>query len=155
VGTINSPARFFERCLTSFRHQRRSPPTRKRLGATEAKALWRSLWHDGVNGSYRGEYWRFLWTTLRHHPSKLANAISLAVQGRHLILTTRRALQVDQANARSAPAPVYAKPLPTDRRSARSIDARTTAPRPLQRPAQMLRSVHRSNDSRRAFPPAP
>jgi len=114
VGTINSPTRFFERCLTSFRHQRRSPPTRKRFGATELKALWRSLWHDGVTGGYRGEYWRFLWTTLRHYPSKLSNAISLAVQGRHLILTTRRALQGDQTRTRPVSTMAYPKSLQTE-----------------------------------------
>jgi radical SAM superfamily enzyme YgiQ (UPF0313 family) len=96
VAAVNSPARFFERCLTSFRHQRERPPTRRRLGLTELRALGRSLWHDGVTGSYRREYWRFLGSTLRHHPQRFADAISLTVQGRHLILTTKRALEVDE-----------------------------------------------------------
>jgi radical SAM superfamily enzyme YgiQ (UPF0313 family) len=99
VATINSPARFFERCSTNFRHQLQSPPTRKRLGLTELRALWRSVWYDGVTGGYRREYWRFLGRTLRDHPSKFANAISLTVQGRHLILTTQRALEVDESEA--------------------------------------------------------
>jgi radical SAM superfamily enzyme YgiQ (UPF0313 family) len=103
VAAINSPARFFERCLTSFRHQLASPPTRKRFRLAELRALWRSVRHDGVTGGYRREYWRFLWSTLRNHPSKLSNAISLAVQGRHLILTTQRALRVDEMRAGVAP----------------------------------------------------
>ena len=102
VATINSPAYFFERCLTSFRHQLQTPPTTKRLGFTEIRALFRSLWRDGVTGGYRREYWSFLWRTLLRHPRKLGSAIGLAVQGRHLILTTRRALQMDERKADAA-----------------------------------------------------
>jgi radical SAM superfamily enzyme YgiQ (UPF0313 family) len=97
VAAINSPARFFERCSTTFRHQRERPPTRKRIGLAEVRALGRSLWRDGVTGSYRGEYWRFLGKTLRDHPRRFADAISLSVQGRHLILTTSRALETDES----------------------------------------------------------
>jgi hypothetical protein len=49
-----------------------------------------------VTGSYRSEYWRFLGKTLRDHPRRFADAISLSVQGRHLILTTQRALQEEE-----------------------------------------------------------
>jgi hypothetical protein len=97
VARVNSPARFFERCSTSFRHQLRRPPTRKRVGRTELRALGRSLWRDGVAGSYRGEYWRFLGRTLRDHPRRFGDAVSLSVQGRHLILSTQRALQEDES----------------------------------------------------------
>jgi len=97
VTEVNSPARFFERCLTNFRHQRSRPPTGKRLGLTEIRALVRSLWLDGVIGRYRREYWRFLGTTIRHHPRRFADAVSLSVQGRHLILTTERAQEADEA----------------------------------------------------------
>ena len=96
VAAVNSPALFFERCLTSFRHQLERPPTRKRIGLTELRALGRSLWHDGVVGGYRREYWRFLGSTLRHHPKRFGDAVSLSVQGRHLILTTQRALQENE-----------------------------------------------------------
>ena len=95
VAAVNSPALFFERCLTSFRHQRQRPPTRKRLGFTEVRALGRSLWNDGVTGSFRREYWRFLGSILRRHPKRFGDAISLSVQGRHLILSTQRALHED------------------------------------------------------------
>lgn len=97
VAAVNNPASFFERCLTTFRHQLKRPPTRKRLGLTEVRALGRSLWHDGVAGSYRREYWRFLATTLRRHPRRFSDAVSLSVQGRHLILSTRRALSEDES----------------------------------------------------------
>jgi len=107
VSAINSPARFFERCRTSFRHQLNRPPTRKRLGLTELRALGRSLWLDGVTGNYRREYWRFLGTTLRDHPKRFADAVSLSVQGRHLILTTQRALQADESSTFLPEAVVY------------------------------------------------
>jgi radical SAM superfamily enzyme YgiQ (UPF0313 family) len=107
VAAVNSPAPFFERCLTNFRHQRERPPTRKRLGLTELRALGRSLWLDGVTGSYRREYWRFLGKTLRDHPRRFADAISLSVQGRHLILTTQRALQEDEMRTFGSEAVAY------------------------------------------------
>ncbi len=103
VAAVNSPERFFERCLTSFRHQRRRPPTRKRIGRAELRALGLSLWNDGVTGRYRREYWRFLGRTVRRHPRRLGDAISLSVQGRHLILTTQRALQEDELRGSVAP----------------------------------------------------
>ena len=96
VAAINSPALFFERCLTSFRHQRESLIAKNRFRLRELRALGRSLWWDGVTGGYRREYWRFLWRTLRDHPRRLSDAFGLAVQGRHLILTTQRALQLDE-----------------------------------------------------------
>jgi radical SAM superfamily enzyme YgiQ (UPF0313 family) len=107
VTAVNSPALFFERCLTSFRHQRERPPTRKRVGFNEIRALGRSLWHDGVTGSYRREYWRFLGSTLRNHPHRFADAVSLTVQGRHLILTTKHALQEDERKTFVSEAAAY------------------------------------------------
>ncbi len=112
VAAVNSPAPFFQRCLTSFRHQRQRPPTRKRVGLTEIRALGRSLWNDGVIGGYRREYWRFLGSTLRRHPRRFGDAVSLTVQGRHLILTTQRALQEDEM-ARSVPEEVVCEGAPS------------------------------------------
>ena len=107
VAAINSPASFFERCLTSFRHQRESLIAKNRFGRRELRALGRLLWQDGVNGGYKREYWRFLWRTLRDHPRRLSDAFGLAVQGRHLILTTQRALQVDAMRDYFSEAVVY------------------------------------------------
>jgi len=107
VAAINSPARFFERCLTSFRHQLESPPAKNRFRFKELRALCRSLWLDGVTGGYRRDYWGFLWRALLDHPRRLSDAFGLAVQGRHLILTTQRALQVDEMRDFLSEAVIY------------------------------------------------
>ena len=96
VETLNSPEIYFERCLTSFHHMRMRPVSRMPLGMTEVKAFLRSLWHQGVTGTYRKVYWRFLASVLAHHREVFPDAIRLAVQGHHLIQSTQQALQVDE-----------------------------------------------------------
>jgi len=96
VETLNSPAVFFERCLTHFQHQGRRPLSPMPLRVREIKALFRSLWRQGVAGNYRLAYWTFLLRVLTESPARFSEAIRLAVQGHHLILTTQEALQADE-----------------------------------------------------------
>ena len=96
VETLNSPAVFFERCLTHFQHQGRRPLSPRPLQVREIKALFRSLWRQGVAGNYRLAYWTFLLRVLTESPARFSEAIRLAVQGHHLILTTQEALQADE-----------------------------------------------------------
>ncbi len=96
VETINSPRIFFERCLTHLGHRGRRPLSRVPLQMTEIKGFFRSLWKQGFAGSYRWDYWRFLGRALLRHPRNFPDAVRLAVQGHHLILTTQQALQVDE-----------------------------------------------------------
>lgn len=96
VETINSPRVFFERCLTHLGRRGRRPLSRLPLQMTEIKGFFRSLWKQGFAGSYRWDYWRFLGRALLYHPRNFPDAVRLAVQGHHLILTTQQALQVDE-----------------------------------------------------------
>ena len=96
VETLNSPGAFFERCSTLFERQLRPSLGKMSIGMVEVKAFFKSLWRQGVVGGYRWEYWKFLIRTLLRHPKSLPNAVRLAVQGHHLILTTQQALQVDE-----------------------------------------------------------
>lgn len=96
VEALNRPEIFFERCLTLFDHQLRRAVTQMPVGWSEIRALLHSIWKQGVRGSYRGVYWRFLAQTLIKHPGRLADAVRLAVQGHHLIVTTQQALHVDE-----------------------------------------------------------
>ena len=66
------------------------------LRVREIKALFRSLWRQGVAGNYRLAYWTFLLRVLTESPARFSEAIRLAVQGHHLILTTQEALQADE-----------------------------------------------------------
>ncbi len=96
VETLNSPAVFFERCLTHFQHQGRQPLSPRPLRVREVKAFFRSLWRQGIAGHYRWAYWAFLLRVLTVYPTRFSEAVRLAVQGHHLILTTQEALQADE-----------------------------------------------------------
>ena len=96
VKTLNSPEVFFERCLTHFKHQTRRPLAKMPIRMIEVKAFFRSLWRQGITGDYRRAYWKFLLQCLVGHTAKFPDAVRLAVQGHHLILTTQQALQVDE-----------------------------------------------------------
>lgn len=95
VETLNSPEIFFERCLTHFQYQRRTPVGKSPVRMHELKAMMRSLWYQGVTGTYRKVYWKYLANVLVHHRQAMPDAIRLAVQGHHLIMSTQQALQVD------------------------------------------------------------
>ena len=97
VETLNSPEIFFERCLTFFNNRGRHPIADSPIRLLEIKAFFRSIWRQGVrNRNYRWQYWKFMLKVLLKHPASMSDAVRLAVQGHHLILTTQRALQVDE-----------------------------------------------------------
>ncbi len=49
----------------------------------EIKALFRTIFRLGILGRERGEYWKLLFWTLWHFPSKLPQAITFSVYGYH------------------------------------------------------------------------
>ncbi len=95
VETLNSPEYFFERCTTLFENQIGTPLGSVPLDWARVRGLINSVWKQGIVGSYRSEYWRFLKNTLVNHPERIKDAVRLAVQGHHLITTTQQALHVD------------------------------------------------------------
>jgi hypothetical protein len=99
VERLNSPEIFFERCRTHYQYRTQRPKSYMPITKTEVKAFFRSLWRQGVKKGYRREYWKFLGYMLRHHPADLTDCFRLAIQGHHLILTTRAALQVDEVKS--------------------------------------------------------
>ena len=96
VETLNSPEIFFERCLTLFKHQGRRPIRKTTIRLPETMAFFRSLWRQGFAGNYKWDYWKYFYKALRYHPRSFANAVRLAVQGHHLIVSTQQALHVDE-----------------------------------------------------------
>ncbi len=99
VERLNSAEIFFERCRTHYQYRELRPKSFMPITLTEVKACFRSLWRQGVKKGYRREYWKFLGYMLRHHPTDVPDGIRLAIQGHHLILTTRAALQVDEVKS--------------------------------------------------------
>lgn len=89
LADVYSPSAYFERVnrvleLRPRGNARLSQPWRYAL-----RCLLSSLWHQGVTGSYRLAYWRFLARTLLFTPRRLARALSLAISGEHMIRYTR------------------------------------------------------------------
>ncbi len=100
VETINSPLKYFERCLRLFEHQEKPRCTAsRRLTIALLRTAGKALWTQGVLADYRMEYWKFLFKVLVRRPGKLGDAISRAVSGHHLIVTTKNALQVDNVHS--------------------------------------------------------
>ncbi len=99
VKRLNSPEIFFERCRTHYRHRERRPKNIMPITKSEVKALFRSVWRQGVKKGYRATYWKFLAHMLLNHPLDLPDGIRFAIQGHHLITTTRDALQVDEVRS--------------------------------------------------------
>ena len=98
VRRLNSPEIFFERCLTLFAHRGPDTVTKNHPDWSKARAFFLSLAKQGIFGSYRSRYWRYLLTALWRHPKSFPDAMKLAIQGHHLIKTTERALQADEVH---------------------------------------------------------
>ncbi|MBI5482119.1 MAG: DUF4070 domain-containing protein, partial [Deltaproteobacteria bacterium] len=69
-------SRSLELCPTDPRRYRRPFVDNMRF-------LFASLWHQGVRGRNRAEYWRFLGRTLLRSPQRIGRAVALAIQEAH------------------------------------------------------------------------
>ncbi|MDP6038858.1 MAG: DUF4070 domain-containing protein, partial [Candidatus Latescibacteria bacterium] len=96
VETLNSPEIFFERCRTHYARRTRQAKNSMPIGWTEIRAFFRSIWGQGVLGTYRWEFWKFMAHMMVHHPGNFGDGVRLGIQGNHLILSTREALHVDE-----------------------------------------------------------
>jgi radical SAM superfamily enzyme YgiQ (UPF0313 family) len=86
---IYDPAGFFDRAaraleLSPTEHLRFKRPWRHAYAC-----FLRSLVGQGVLGSYRGAYWRYLGRVLRRAPHRFTRAVGLAIHGEHFIRYTR------------------------------------------------------------------
>jgi radical SAM superfamily enzyme YgiQ (UPF0313 family) len=89
LAAIYRPEAYFERCLRALRLR---PDTDARFSLPWGYAvacLFRSLWRQGVKGSFRGAYWGFLGKVLLRARRRLARAVSMAIAGEHMIRYTR------------------------------------------------------------------
>jgi len=68
-------------------HRRRGPGLR--VGRSEVRAFLRSLWVMGVLHRGRRSYWRFMASTLRHHPAHFGLAMTLAIYGHHFRIVAK------------------------------------------------------------------
>ncbi len=85
---LYSPKSYFGRCKENIRVQVLRRRARV-LARREIFAALVSVIRQGILGSYRGPYWRFIIWTLMRHPRKLGTAISQAAVGHHFMTYTR------------------------------------------------------------------
>lgn len=86
LKTIYHPGEYFDRAL-DFMSQL-GVAARTPLVFSDVKALFRSLWRQGLRSDYRREYWKFLGQTIRNHRQHLDKAIVLAIMGHHFFELT-------------------------------------------------------------------
>jgi radical SAM superfamily enzyme YgiQ (UPF0313 family) len=85
---LYEPDNYYVRIHTFLdQHVRRGP--RPPVGWPEVQAFFRSLWVMGVLNRGRRAYWRFLGSTIRHHPGQFGLAMTLAIYGHHFRIVAR------------------------------------------------------------------
>jgi radical SAM superfamily enzyme YgiQ (UPF0313 family) len=85
---LYEPDNYYRRIRTFLdEHRRRGP--RPRVGRTEVMAFVRSVWVMGITRAGRRAYWRFMFSTLRHHPAQFGLAMTLAIYGHHFRIVAR------------------------------------------------------------------
>lgn len=92
LAEIYEPEAYFARCLRALR-LRPTGGLKSRLPWRYAlRCVLRSIWNQGVRGTYRRAYWRFIGSVLRWVPGRLPRAVALAVAGEHMIRYTRESV---------------------------------------------------------------
>jgi hypothetical protein len=89
LETLFAPEAYFERCREHLRHFEPAPGLARAATVADLAAVARSLWRQGVRGSYRLVYWRFLASVLFGAPRRLPLAIAQACAGHHFVTYTR------------------------------------------------------------------
>jgi radical SAM superfamily enzyme YgiQ (UPF0313 family) len=92
LAQIYEPERYFERCLRAIELRPQAGSAANLPWRYAVACLLRSIWRQGVRGSYRGAYWRFLGKVVRRAPRRIARAVAMAIAGEHMIRYTREAV---------------------------------------------------------------
>jgi radical SAM superfamily enzyme YgiQ (UPF0313 family) len=108
LARLYEPNAYFDRALRSLSLRRHLPPPRfRRPFGFSVAALARSLWRQGIRGSYRREYWRFLARALVTAPQLFTRAMAHAIRAEHMIrYTFEDVLPRLRAPRMEAPSPV-------------------------------------------------
>ncbi|MBN2149688.1 MAG: DUF4070 domain-containing protein [Anaerolineales bacterium] len=83
LSQIYSPRLYYDRIITFFKEYKNKSSVRTRLGFEHILALWLSIYHLGIRGVERIQYWRLWLWVLLHKPRLLPDAITLAIYGYH------------------------------------------------------------------------
>ncbi len=82
LSQIYAPKSYYERVLT-FLREYQPPKIRIQLEPQYFLAFWRSIYHLGIRGAEREQYWRLFFWTLFRRPRLFPLAITFAIYGFH------------------------------------------------------------------------
>jgi radical SAM superfamily enzyme YgiQ (UPF0313 family) len=82
LSQIYAPKFYYDRVLT-FLREYQPPKIRIQLEPQYVLALWRSIYHLGIRGSERVQYWRLFFWALFRRPRLFPLAITFAIYGFH------------------------------------------------------------------------
>jgi radical SAM superfamily enzyme YgiQ (UPF0313 family) len=89
LATLYAPDKYFERCRRNLARWNLHTQALRRLSIDDLRAGWRAFCAQGLRGSYRLTYWRFISWVATHHPRKLFRAVAQAAVGHHFITYTQ------------------------------------------------------------------
>lgn len=90
VQEIYAPQVYYERVRT-FLREYRPPALRMRIHGHELAAFFRSIYHLGIRGVERAQYWRLFFWTLARRPRLFPLAITFSIYGLHFRRVAERA----------------------------------------------------------------
>jgi radical SAM superfamily enzyme YgiQ (UPF0313 family) len=94
LAEIYRPARYFARCLDLLRALQTHRASRRRVTATELRALFLSLLVQTFS-RYGFQYWKFLLRAFLMRPTMISETVGMAIKGHHFFKMTRRVLAVE------------------------------------------------------------
>jgi radical SAM superfamily enzyme YgiQ (UPF0313 family) len=103
METLYHPEVYFQRCRDNIARWKPLPGSKRKLVWRDLLTAGRAVRGQGLTGSYKRAYWRFLRWVARHHPAKLGRAIAQAAAGHHYITYTQKVVVpalVERAAAR-------------------------------------------------------
>ncbi|UCD84423.1 MAG: DUF4070 domain-containing protein [Deltaproteobacteria bacterium] len=83
LQTIYSPKNYYDR-INTFLEDFKPVKRPRRIKFYEIKGFIQSIWHLGIVGGEKGEYWKFIIRSFFKHPRKFPEAIIFAFYGIHL-----------------------------------------------------------------------
>ncbi|HJZ12394.1 MAG TPA: DUF4070 domain-containing protein, partial [Acidobacteriota bacterium] len=81
IATIYEPRFYYQRVLEFLKHY--NPRIRQKINFGDLLAFWNSIVKQGIRGSHRWEYWKFLIRAYFRNASAFSEAVTLAIMGYH------------------------------------------------------------------------